>query len=439
MNVRPMKLPRPLLRLALGAVALAASCGPAMAQTAPDRLGDLERKLEASLKLIEQLNGRLQRMEAAGGARPASPEPAAPELAAKLSDLEQQIRAVSSRPEEDRGLAMHGFADVGWARSSLGRPSGGSVGALDFYMTPKFGDRVISLVELNFEVSDEGAVGVDLERLQVGYIVNDQLTLWAGRFHTPYGYWNTAFHHGAQLQTSVLRPRFLDFEDRGGILPAHSVGLWGTGGVKFDAGRLNYDVYLANSSRIGMADPATPGTGVLDMRQAGATDRGTMVGTNVNFGFKGSLDGLSIGVHTLRGAVGDTLETGPHRTRLNMAGAWAGYNENNWELSGELYRFNNQDLSDHTGSHASQAWYAQAGYSMGLLTAYARMERTALDQSDNYFAQQASGQSYKRNALGLRYEINPKTSLKLEANRTSMTDRTPGGYSELRSQLAVRF
>jgi hypothetical protein len=410
------------------------------AQAPADRLAELERKLEASLEVIQQLSGRLRQVESQSGKSAADAAAvSAPALAAKVADLESQVKAAVDRPEEDRGLALHGFADVGLARSSLGRPSGGYVGSLDFYMTPKMSDRVVSLIELNFEVSEAGDVGVDLERLQVGYIVSDNFTLWAGRFHSPYGYWNTAFHHGAQLQTSLLRPRFLDFEDRGGILPAHSVGLWGTGSIRTDAGRLGYDLYTANSSVIAMDDPATPGTGVLNMRQAGATDRGLMVGGNLSFGFKGALDGLTLGLHALQGSIKDDLESGHHRTHLGMLGAWGVYNENNWDVMGEYYHFSNRDQGAGTGTHGSSAWYLQAGYSVGAFTPFARIERTRLDQTDNYFAQQASGQSYERSALGVRYELNPRTALKLEASHTRELDRAPASYTEFRSQLAVRF
>jgi len=68
-----------------------------------------------------------------------------------------------------------------------------------FYLAPKLGDRVVSLAELIFETGPDGHVGTDLERFQIGYQFNDQATVWVGRFHTPYGYVNTALHHGVWL------------------------------------------------------------------------------------------------------------------------------------------------------------------------------------------------------------------------------------------------
>jgi hypothetical protein len=57
----------------------------------------------------------------------------------------------------------------------------------------------------------------------VRYDFSDQFKISAGRFHTPIGYWNTAFHHGSWLQTSVARPEMIKFGSR--FIPTHFVGL----------------------------------------------------------------------------------------------------------------------------------------------------------------------------------------------------------------------
>ena len=57
-------------------------------------------------------------------------------------------------------------------------------------------------------------------------------------------------------------------------------------------------------------------------------------------------------------------------------------------------------------------------------TPYVRVERTILDQNDNYFSMQANGQSYARQVLGLRYNLSPKACLKFELMNSSFKDRT---------------
>ena len=355
------------------------------------------------------------------------------------SQLNQMAGGLASHSDSNEGLPMHGFMDVGFAGNTVGDPvaypKGFFVGALSFYLTPHFGDRVKALVEPNFEVTPEGTVATDLERLQIGYTFSDTATLWAGRFHTPYGYWNTAFHHGAQIQTAVNRPRFLDFEDKGGILPAHMVGLWGTGKIKMGGNKFTYDVYAGNGPKIvmGPVDPYatlaySQTAGTLDINLAGDNNHQAMVGFNLGYEFQGSLDGLRLSIHGLRGDVDDDSSTyiSPttpptpiyNKTTLNMYGGALVYLTDEWEVMGEIYQFSNKDKSTNTGSHKSRASVLQVGRSFNNLVPYVRLEKTALDQKDSYFGMQASGQSYTRQALGLRYNVNTKTALKLELLNT---------------------
>ena len=64
----------------------------------------------------------------------------------------------------------------------------------------------------------------ELERLQVGWQTGQDTMLWLGRFHTPGNYWNTEFHHGQYLQTSISRPGIDEWEDEGGPLVSHITG-----------------------------------------------------------------------------------------------------------------------------------------------------------------------------------------------------------------------
>ena len=370
-------------------------------------------------------------------------------LEAIQAELTQMASGMANRPSAGDGLPIHGFMDVGFASNSRGtstNPMGFYVGALSFYLAPHFGDRVKALVEPNFEVTPAGTVSTDLERLQIGYTFSDTATLWGGRFHTPYGYWNTGFHHGAQIQTSVLRPRFLDFEDKGGILPAHMVGLWSTGKFKAGEGKLTYDVFAGNGPKIALTGTASQTPGILDINLAGDNNHQAMVGFNLGYEFSGTMDGLRLAVHSMRGDVDDdntTVGLGtPNKTGLNMVGGSAVYLSDAWEVMSEYYGFNDKDKSGATGTHKSRAGYLQAGRTFNNLTPYVRFERTVLDQADNYFRMQESGQSYARQALGLRYNLNPKAALKFELLNSSFkaeSGRAALGYRSLFVQYAIGF
>ena len=65
----------------------------------------------------------------------------------------------------------------------------------------------------------------DLERFQLGWQATEDTVIWIGRYHQPTSVWNHDHHHGQYLQTSVSRPFLDEWEDLGGILPQHFVGM----------------------------------------------------------------------------------------------------------------------------------------------------------------------------------------------------------------------
>lgn len=211
-------------------LALALPSRTAWAQAAPVDDATLARQLEQSLKLIGSLSARVEALKkqlaqsqqspatttadpAAAAASAVTPSREA--TAARVDELERTVNQLTSsqgREMHDAGLPLHEFADVGWSQvhAAPGEHSGFAVGSLDFYLTSELGE-IKTLVELNVGVSEDGETLIDLERAQLGYAFNDLLTLWLGRFHTPFGYWNMAFHHGRKFRPrSFDRHRFHD-------------------------------------------------------------------------------------------------------------------------------------------------------------------------------------------------------------------------------------
>ena len=415
-----------------------------------DRIAALEQKLDQSLQLIRELSARVHDLEArapqgtplaadqrpgAAAAPAGTAAPIPPDTAQRLAKVEQTVTqmAAGAGQHAEEGLATHGFADVGVGNHNAEFPQyrGADVAELDFFLTPRLGSRTRALFELNFEVGSDGNVGVDLERAQVGYQFADSATVWLGRFHTPYGYYNTAFHHGQQIATSLRRPRFIEFEDHGGIMPAHTVGAWLTGAERVGEQKVTYDVYIGNSQRIT--------GGKLDMNNAGNTHGSTIVGGNLGLLLSGALDGLKVGVDVFQTRIEDEDLTPAYVTRVKSYGVYAAYDTDNWEDIAEFHVFSNQDLTGLTGTHHSDAGFLQLGYRAGRFTPYARYERGAFQQSDDYFAAQATGSSYYRTALGLRFDVDLVSALKLELAQTHLTDRVIGSYDEALLQYAIRF
>jgi hypothetical protein len=413
--------------------ALAITAGGAgAAPPTESEVADLKARLEQSLRLIDQLNQRVQALEKSASA-PSAAASAPPSaewgtlVTRRVNDLEQEVNALGTRSNPQEGIPLHGFLDVGGLSTTQHgvRRKGATVDALDLYLTAENG-RVRALTELNFEVDPEGEIDTDLERIQIGYAFSDALTLWAGRFHSPYGYWNTAYHHGAQIQPTILRPRFLDFEDKGGILPAHDVGLWASGRLSTGANAIHYDAWLANAPRVG-AD------GFLDQNTAGATNGHALVGMNIGL----PIGGATVGVHALTGRIGGPVD-GQSIADLRIFGGYAVYEEDDWEAMAEYFGFQDRNVSG-GGTRASRATYAQVGRTFGAWTPYVRYELASLDQADQYFALMTGGQSYRRALLGVRYDIDPRSTVKFEFNHTRLTDRALDSFRESRIQYAIRF
>ena len=425
--------------LMLGAALLGGGT-PTIAQVANGeaaQLAELRQKLDESLKMIAALNARVQELEAARVPAPVAAAPAAPAEAQRIEVVETKVAqmeaANASHVADTTGLPMHGFADVGVANHYSWNPDlkGFNVGNLDFYLTPRLGDRTKALFELNIETDTDGTIGVDLERAQIGYTFSDAATVWLGRFHTPFGYMNTAFHHGSWISNALRRPAFLNFEDHDGILPVHTVGSWLTGAVRGDEGKLLYDVYIGNGQKII--------GGIIDMRSAGNEHGQPIAGGRLGYEWTGgAVDGLAFGLHAFSSTISDD-QLPQHDTRVRVYGGYVVYDTDRWEHISEVYFFDNQDLSGRTGSHRSEAGFLQLAYRSAFGVPYLRYERAALQQADQYFAQQAYGASYWRAAVGMRFDIDLKSAFKLELANTHITDRVRREYNEALAQYAIRF
>jgi hypothetical protein len=224
--------------------------------------------------------------------------------------------------------------------------------------------------------------------------------------------WNTSFHHGANLQTSLSRPRFVEFEDKGGIIPAHSVGLWASGKARLGPGKITYDGYLSNGPRIRDRH--------LNFNAFTDDNSGKMLGGSLGYEPAGLFSGLTAGVHGFGSTVNAYSSSGLvlNQTKLRMTGGYFGYDADDWEAIGEYYRFANSDMVG-GAKHGSNAWFIHVGRMFGALTPYVRYERTALAADDAYFSSQRVGRSYKRATAGARYALDAKSSLKLEVSETS--------------------
>lgn len=143
-------------------------------------------------------------------------------------------------------LTLRGFSNVDFAVHEEGLSDTYALGQFDTFMTSALSEKVSVLAEIVFEFGEDNTAVLDVERVQIKWAPSDLFNLTAGRMHTPLGYWNQTFHHGAWFQTTAGRPEMYLFEDDGGILPVHEVGVQAAGTWQTPAAAVKYSVSLVN-------------------------------------------------------------------------------------------------------------------------------------------------------------------------------------------------
>src|SRR5450755_2778427 len=116
---------------------------------------------------------------------------------------------------------------------------------IDLFPTADVG-KLSFLSEIFFEAGDSNEFSVDIERLQIAYLFSNWLRLRAGRTHTAFGYYNDTYHHGNLFELTTDRPYAVNFEDEGGLIGAHLVGVGIDGTFDTGAGSFRYDLETGN-------------------------------------------------------------------------------------------------------------------------------------------------------------------------------------------------
>src|SRR6266849_6286791 len=229
-------------RLPVLAVLMIFAAGAARAQTTPP---DQAEQIRILLERVQQLEKRVAELETK---TPATPVPAAevsanvpaakkPETAeaapapGPMHQHEPTESQATTRQLEARypSLQIRGFGDVNFSTTDQrGATSGFNLGQLDLHLASALSHKVTYFGELTFNAQPTGYT-VEVERSIIRYDYNDYFKLSFGRYHTPIGYWNTAFHHGAWLQTTISRPDFVRFG--GTFIPVHFLGLLAEGNI----------------------------------------------------------------------------------------------------------------------------------------------------------------------------------------------------------------
>ena len=328
-------------------------------------------------------------------------------------------------------LTLHGFSDVVFGAQrdrfddgSEATSTGFVLGQFDLFFVSRLTPSLSFLGETVFEMNEEGEGVVDIERVFVKYAWSDLFQLSVGRTHTALGYWNEAYHHGALLQPTVARPASLEFEDEGGILPVHSVGVELSGGSHSPAWGFQYVVNVANGR--GPIPDAVQNGGDLNQHKAVGGKLTLVMGgaQRLEFGPAFYNDHIP-GDLSIPGRENEIAEQIPG-AHAHWKSAWV-------EAVAEFYRVRHEERATSTvWNH--DAWYAIAITSGGRLRPYGGYDRIDFDEGDPFYA--PNDADVKRAVAGLRFDFDPFNAVKIEYRH----DWIPGGKSDaLLVQTAFTF
>jgi hypothetical protein len=216
------------------------------------------------MRRIDQLEARVAQLEGKSQAfaPTAAPAPSAQAEPATVGQEPVTEPGESQRMDVSKTLLnIRGFADITFhgnnAKNEVphfdpgigtltGNTTSFSLGQLDLFVTSDLSDKFKFLSEIVFEAGLDNSFGVDVERYLLQYSPNDYFNVSVGRYHTAIGYYNTAYHHSTWLQTATGRPFLFAFEDSGGILPIHNVGISVTGLIPSGGLGLHYVAEVGN-------------------------------------------------------------------------------------------------------------------------------------------------------------------------------------------------
>jgi hypothetical protein len=304
-------------------------------------------------------------------------------------------------------FVVMGFGDVSYISSEPDDPEGFAIGQAVAHLSAQLDDSFGVFGEFSLTAHDDEYT-IEAERMFVKYEFSDLFKLSAGRYHTPIGYWNSAFHHGAWLQTTVSRPEMAKFGSR--IMPIHFVGTLIEGSVWRQGLGLSYMAGFGNGrheiiSRAG-------DTGEVDGESAWTVQ--VNVAPEDIRGLK-----AGIGFYTDRITPEDNQDIDE-----TISSAYVVWADESPEILIEYLWATHELTADSSVKGDTTAWYAQFAYRLGGKwrdwKPYLRFEDDDIDDSDPLLGGQ--GLDYQGGILGVRWDFNRYAALKAEYRNEEFAD-----------------
>jgi hypothetical protein len=296
-------------------------------------------------------------------------------------------------------------------------------GEFDLFLTSKLSDRISFLSEIVLGPDVTNEFGVDIERYALTYKVNRYFSASAGRFHTSIGYYNTAYHHGNWFSTAEGRPIMYLFEDAGGVLPVHMVGL-------------NFAGAVPRTDSLGLHWVAEMGNGTSSDRNDGAavqnfySDRNYKATNLAAYIKPQSLPGLQIGASWYQDGLNPPLLPS---VKQNIESAYVVFLNSAWESLTEGVLLSNH-LRGTAETLRSPMAYTQLARKFGIYKPYFRYQYVRDHPNDPINI--LRGTFYGPSA-GLRVDFSEFAAIKFQFNHLYQDGQS--GANGFNTQLAFTF
>jgi hypothetical protein len=376
-------------------------------QNSEPSVQELLARIDALEKRVEQLEG--ERKPPDSPARPVA-VPAVSHDAGSHDGVPQQQAAEQTAAVQPQypTLELRGFSDIDFSASDeKGTHSGFYEGQFTLHMVSALAPKVSFFSELTLTARPDAGLGTpaapgfnpEVERSIIRFDQSDALKVSFGRYHTPINWWNTAYHHGAWLQTTVSRPEMVQFGGR--FIPIHFLGAQVEGTIPAGGLNLNYNVGLGN------------GRGPVLSRPGDAGD------INNNRAWLGNLNvrpdhayGLQFGASVYQ----DRINTTPGQNfREWITSGHLVWTRETPEIIAEVANVTHKDLAGILPVSNSQAFYVQSAYRLPLgnraWKPYYRYEYIHIPKSDVAFR---GVPNLSGSIIGLRYDLTEFAALKFE-------------------------
>jgi hypothetical protein len=331
--------------------------------------------------------------------------------------------AISEYPS----LHLSGFGNVDFsAQDKSEGPRGFSAGQFVLHLASALSPRVNFFGEMSFTPRADAGTGnpaatgfnAEVERLIIRFDHSDRLKVSFGRYHTPINWWNTAYHHGAWLQTTISRPEMTQFG--GKFIPVHFVGALVEGGIPAGGLNLNYQAGIGN------------GRGNVISRGGDAGDNNARPAYVANvFAKPDKAFNLQVG-----GSLYADRVSVPGQPEFNeqIVAGYAVWHREDPELIAEIANVRHERVGGFP-STSNLAYYAQAAYRLPgrghLWKPYYRFEHIGIDAADTVFA---GVPNLDGSTLGIRFDISTYAAIKTEVRsrkRVPEQPRTNGWFLQI--------